>query len=96
MGRSLGRFRISGVLIAVCIGTSSICIQKILDLGRQVFVIMGIGGRDYPRHRHMLRLAPRPGGWGIGVLNFRFSVVDRVFNALDLPGTDVARLGPRL
>ena len=41
MGRSLGRFKISGVLTTTCIGPFQICIQKILDLGQQVFVISG-------------------------------------------------------
>ena len=41
MRRSLGRFKSSGVLITICIGSFSICIQKILDLGQEVFVIRG-------------------------------------------------------
>ena len=38
MGRSLARFKISGVLITTCIGPFEICIQKILDLGQVVIV----------------------------------------------------------
>ena len=39
MGRSLGRFKISGVLIAICIGSFEVCIQNILDLGQEVFLL---------------------------------------------------------
>ena len=38
MGRSLGRFKISGVLTTICIDPFEICIQKILDLGQEVFI----------------------------------------------------------
>ena len=41
MWRSLGRFKISGVLITICIGPFEICIQKIADLGQEVLVIGG-------------------------------------------------------
>ena len=41
MGRSLGRFKVSGVLITICVGLFQICIQKILDLGQEAFIIRG-------------------------------------------------------
>ena len=41
MGRSLGRFKISGVLITICTGPFKICIHKILDLGQEVFIFRG-------------------------------------------------------
>ena len=41
MRRNLGRVGISGVLITICIGPFKICIQKILDLGQEVFAIRG-------------------------------------------------------
>ena len=41
MGRSLGRFKISGVLITICMGPFQKCIQKIVDLGQEVFVSRG-------------------------------------------------------
>ena len=41
MDLSLGRFKISAALITICIGPFSIGIQKMLDLGQEVFVIRG-------------------------------------------------------
>ena len=42
MRRSLGRFKISGVLITIGIGPfKNICIQKVLDLGQGVLIIRG-------------------------------------------------------
>ena len=39
MRRNLGRAGISGVLITTCMWPFGICIQKILDLGQEVFII---------------------------------------------------------
>ena len=41
MRRNLGRVGISGVLITKMYWPFFICIQKILDLGQEVFVIRG-------------------------------------------------------
>ena len=41
MGRSLGRFKISVVLITICISPLKIsCVQKVLDLGQEVVIII--------------------------------------------------------
>ena len=40
MGRTLGRFKISEVLITICIGPLNMY-SEILDLGSEVFVVRG-------------------------------------------------------
>ena len=41
MGRSLGRFNISGVLITIFFGSFEICIQTIVDLGQEASIVRG-------------------------------------------------------
>ena len=57
MRRSLGRFKISGILITICIGFISICIQKILEVCQEVFII----GRTFINRMK-----------GLGILNWEF------------------------